>query len=307
MHHRFSIVAFLLAVGLTLVGYSVASTPANDGPPIRKIATDIVQIQHGDSLAGFILIELFCESWGRLSSDSDLRPYIEFAGGIEIEAIALFIPNDPNQESPTYCVFFDGLIPSGLTAVGPDFSGPPTAQNLSDLFQTIGAIEIPDGKEQLVFEKGEITADDGTPVPAIMIRGAGIMGTGAAEYDSLFEEALALYELGPSNAPTIIALLEKVIQEDPGDLKATKLLAITCLGAGQLERALEAFNLAIRIEQDKEVINPHMHFYKAKTLHLLGRNREAQSILDSYWAFFQDDQSLKEQYEILNGEIANRP
>ena len=121
----------------------------------------------------------------------------------------------------------------------------------------------------------------------------------ADHVESKYEQARALYSEGPSKAQEIIQLLKEELEEHPDNEKAIKLLGITYFGIGNSEAALVQFDSAISLAAKEDRILPHMIFYKARALHDLARDEEAKQLLEAYWAFFQDDEKLTRQYDIL--------
>jgi tetratricopeptide (TPR) repeat protein len=128
----------------------------------------------------------------------------------------------------------------------------------------------------------------------------------AGETPSYFEQARELYKEGPSKAPEIIEFLKKELAIHPHHEKATRLLGITYFGVGQFDKALAQFDAAISLAEKRESIVPRMLFYKARTLYHLKRYAEAKKILEVYWAFWQDDDELKNSYEKLYPAILSK-
>ncbi len=121
-----------------------------------------------------------------------------------------------------------------------------------------------------------------------------------------FERALALYSEGPSRAPEIIELLRAELSDHPDHEKARRLLAITLFGTEQFEAALVEFDVVLAAIENREEISPRILFYKARTLYELKRYEEAAKILDVYWAFWQDDEKLRQGYEYYSERIKKR-
>lgn len=123
------------------------------------------------------------------------------------------------------------------------------------------------------------------------------------EQPSKVDQAIALYEEGPSKAPEVIRLLEEALKENPKNQKAMSLLGMTYFSIGEFEKALEQFDRAIARAKKRNDVAYEIMFYKARTLHELGLNGEAKSVLDACWPFFQEEDALWIQYKMLYSAV----
>lgn len=295
--------AILSVVWLGVLPVSAADESRAPDVVAARLATDVVQSRNAESLAGDFVVVVPSTLYSRVRKDGDLGPFVEAAISNGDDSVVVIVPYNMREGRALRAVFFGGPLPrawsefSSSTAPG---SGHATATNRQTLTPP-----FPKGREELFFERVQLTVDDGMQVDALRVLSGGARSAidKAAETDDAGVEPYArardLYAEGPSRAPEIIRLLRKQLEKDPKHEEAIRLLATTYFGVGEFEKALEQFDAGIAIAGERGTIVPVLVFYRAKTLFALGRCVEARLVLESHWAFWQDGGYLQKEYDRL--------
>ena len=132
-----------------------------------------------------------------------------------------------------------------------------------------------------------------------------------AQQESRYKEAYALYRQGPAQASRVIELLEAELNENPSNIEAFRLLAITYFGTKQFDKAITIIDKAYALDQKEGRLNPSMQFLKARALHYTGHNIEAKQLLIVWNAYFLDDEKKEKEFrallESIEKQIPNQP
>ena len=121
-----------------------------------------------------------------------------------------------------------------------------------------------------------------------------------------YDLAREYYKFGPSHAKKVIAELQKHVALKKDDEKALILLGITQKGIGLFDDALQSFGEAERIVRKSKSIKPRLFMLRAECHFHKKEFQKAHDILKPMWAFFQNDERQKAQYEALMSSIIER-
>jgi hypothetical protein len=163
--------AIFLAL-ISLCGGPVHAGQAKDSFPLVKVATDIVQLNRHQTLAGFIAIPIDESKWATLAGDSDLGPFLKFKESQPGLSAVLIIPVNSEKDS-TYCVYFRGQDPFGFVDARAKEAGKNTDKDIRDSYHEITKDMVKNGKEELYFTDVSLRTDDGSPLPAVKILSGG--------------------------------------------------------------------------------------------------------------------------------------
>jgi tetratricopeptide (TPR) repeat protein len=128
-------------------------------------------------------------------------------------------------------------------------------------------------------------------------------GESKSESGPHFDRARELYAFGPSKATEILAELDLELHDHPENVKAFLLKATTQMGIEQLDAALATLDQLSDLASKTEAIYPSAVFLRARCLFYKGDYESAKRALEPFWAFFQDDDESKAQYDGLMAAI----
>ncbi len=120
---------------------------------------------------------------------------------------------------------------------------------------------------------------------------------------SYYDLAREYYKFGPGKAKKVIAALQKHLELNKDDEKAFILLAVTQKGVGLLDDALRSCDEVERIGWLNKSITPKVYLIQAECYLYKKELQRAQEILQSKWAFFQDDSKYNAEYDRLMSAI----
>jgi hypothetical protein len=144
---------------------------AQDSFPLVKLATDVVKMHRGETLAGFYAITIDAKRWESLTTDSDLGPFLKLKQSQPDLSVVLVLRN--SKRDPAYCVYFHGQNPSGFAEVSPKPSGKMTDEDVRKSYQDVARQTVKPTGEELYFTDVSLTTDDGSPMPAVKILSGG--------------------------------------------------------------------------------------------------------------------------------------
>jgi len=144
--------------------------PANDSILFLKLATDISQSHAKQSLAGYLAILIREKDYVSLGKDADMGPYIQSAIDHKETCVVLVMPVE--QSGRTQVVFFRDFAATQYSELSGKVKVAKRLKTIDDNRVTIDGM-VPDGREELLFSDVELSADDGTPVPAFQILSSG--------------------------------------------------------------------------------------------------------------------------------------
>jgi hypothetical protein len=171
IQHKLATLALLLALSASAIAQGT-KTPTDDKKFIfAKIATNVIANTEHKSLAGYFVIVVDEKNWASLLNDGDLGPFLKQKEQ-KVETRAVILTSNP-KELPSFCVYFEGITPVGLSTVRPNPAGKIERAEVASAYKTVPGEALKEGDEELYFIPGQVTSDDDQPVPGYKIAGAG--------------------------------------------------------------------------------------------------------------------------------------
>jgi tetratricopeptide (TPR) repeat protein len=143
---------------------------------------------------------------------------------------------------------------------------------------------------------GEDPAKGQAPTTAATSKAASVPASNPSRYD----QARALYREGSERAPEIIRLLREEIADNPTNRDAVALLGITLYGTEKFQEAVEQFEKVEAMANKSGDLLSGVVFLRVKALLQLQRYEDAADVLNAYWAIFDNDPNIKQEYEELS-------
>jgi hypothetical protein len=169
-----SLLAVLLTVTLAAAQNPPAAKPGAEKPPAEKkdplffvkIATDVAGNVQQTPLNGFLGLYIDSQNWASGLKDSDLGPFLKAQEAKPGRSAACLFSN---SKDVAVCVYFDGDTPFGVAAVKAGASGTIAASDVSAAYKAISKEMLKKGEQEMRFEQGDISMDDGQALPAFQI------------------------------------------------------------------------------------------------------------------------------------------
>jgi hypothetical protein len=166
-----------IAAALLLSGLAAAqnkpSAEKNDPLSLVKIASNVASNTQHQDLNGFLAIYVDSESWAAALKDGDLGPFLKLK---EVKpgrsAVLFFSP----EKDTAISIFFDGNSPFGMTFAKAK-SGKIEDGDISSAYKPVSKEMLKDAGQELQFNKGDVSTDDGQPLTAFQITSTGKKAT----------------------------------------------------------------------------------------------------------------------------------
>jgi hypothetical protein len=131
-----------------------------------KIAAGIADNVQHETVNGALAIYLDDQHWAAGLKDGDLGPFLKVKEAKPgRSATCLF----RESKDSAVCVYFDGDSAFGVAAVKAGAGGKIEASNIAAAYKPITKEMLKKGTEALTFTPGQITTDDGQPLPAFVV------------------------------------------------------------------------------------------------------------------------------------------
>jgi hypothetical protein len=131
-----------------------------------KIAADVAGNVQQAPLNGFLGLYIDDHSWPAGLKDGDLGPFLKAQEAKPGRSAACLFSN---AKDVGVCVYFDGDTPFGVVAVKAGASGKIEAGDVSAGYKAISKEMLKKADRELHFEQGDVSTDDGQPLPAFAI------------------------------------------------------------------------------------------------------------------------------------------
>ena len=157
-----------------LAGVMAAAALAQNQPQPKKeeplsfvkIAADVASNVQHDTVNGSLGIYISEQNWPAGLNDSDLAPFLKVKEAKADRSAVCFFRN---EKDAAICVYFDGDNPFGVTAAKAGSSGRIEAGEVAAAYKPVSKDMLKKGTEEISFTKGEISTDDGQPLPAYAV------------------------------------------------------------------------------------------------------------------------------------------
>jgi hypothetical protein len=170
-----SLLAVLLTVTLAAAQNQPATAkPGPEKPGVEKkdplffvkIAADVAGNVQQTPLNGFLGLYIDPQNWASGLKDGDLGPFLKAQEAKPGRSAACLFSN---AKDVAVCVYFDGDTPFGVAAVKAGANGTIAASDVSAAYKAISKEMLKKGEQEVRFEQGDISMDDGQPLPAFQI------------------------------------------------------------------------------------------------------------------------------------------
>ncbi|MGZ4854952.1 MAG: hypothetical protein ACXV7C_00870 [Candidatus Angelobacter sp.] len=169
---KFRMIAPLLAAALLVSGIATAQSKPEaekkDPLPLVRIASNVARNIQDRNLNGFLVIYIDSQSWASGLKDGDLGPFLKLKEAKSGRSAVLFF--SPEKDI-AIGVFFDGDSAFGAASVKAK-NGKIDANDISAAYKPISKEMLKDAGQDLQFDKGDVSTDDGQPVTAFQISAA---------------------------------------------------------------------------------------------------------------------------------------
>ena len=171
-----SFLAVLFGVTLAAAQNQPAAKPGAEKPITEKkdplffvkIAADVAGNVQQTPLNGFLGLYIAPQNWAPGLKDGDLGPFLKAQEAKPGRSAACLFPN-AEVKDVAICVYFDGDTPFGVAAVKAGASGKIEAGDVSAAYKAISKEMLKKGEQEVRFEPGDISMDDGQPLPAFQL------------------------------------------------------------------------------------------------------------------------------------------
>jgi len=131
-----------------------------------KIAANVAGNVQRELVNGSAGIYVNDQNWAAGLKDSDLGPFLRLQEAKPGRSAACLFTRDKDA---AVCVYFDGNSPYGVAAVKAAASGKLEASDIVGAYKPMAKEMLKKYTEELDFTPGDISTDDGQPLPAFLV------------------------------------------------------------------------------------------------------------------------------------------
>ena len=164
------ICVIMLAVG---PGHATLSRPTvGQEVPLEAVAADavaVIRAKHNAPLDKYLLLVCSSKEQASLLKDSDAGVFVRYMAKIKSNLAIMAMPPQM-ADGPAFCVYFNGRTPLGIVPFSAGQTKTMKDEQVEKAYTAVSGT-VPPTEHPPVLEKGQIQADDGTPVPSFQITG----------------------------------------------------------------------------------------------------------------------------------------
>lgn len=137
--------------------------------PIRMtaVAVKIICSARGSTPTNYLAVPLERAKWVDVLGDGDLKPFVQ-AADKDSDGFVLLIPSKPDDDI-SYVVYFRKSVPATLASVRTGVASRPTVAGIRAAAKPVAKEQANSCPDALSFDVGNLTTDDGKPVPAFKL------------------------------------------------------------------------------------------------------------------------------------------
>ena len=145
-------------------GQSPTAQEKKDPLSFVRIAAGVAYNVQPETVSGSVGIYIDEQNWASALKDGDLGPFIKIKEAKAGRSAACFFPE---AKDSAVCVYFDGDTPFGVAAAKAS-GGKIEAEAIAASYKPVSK-DMLKGSADLSFTPAEISADDGTALPAFVV------------------------------------------------------------------------------------------------------------------------------------------
>jgi hypothetical protein len=164
-----SLVLIALFVSGVAQAQSQASQEKSDPQSLIQNAITVASNTKHPDLSGYLAIYISPDNWAAGLKDGDLGPFLKLKEGKPGRSVVFLFSQSKDS---AICVYFDGAAAIGVTSAKAGADGKIADKDISGEYKDVTKEMLKETGQPVHLESGDISTDDGVPLPAYQITSA---------------------------------------------------------------------------------------------------------------------------------------